>query len=71
MQAGKTTYNVTVTASPQMEIFSVDAEKASNKTQYIWFKKKAEELEMVGHSLSNKSYLPKISANITLTLVKL
>lgn len=34
-------------------------------------KKKAEELGMVGHSLNNKSYLPKISANITLTLVKL
>lgn len=40
MQAGKTTYNVIVTASPQMEIFSIDAEKASNKTQYMWFKKK-------------------------------
>lgn len=59
-----------------MEIFSIDAEKASSKTQYMWFKKKAEELGMVGpsfffflvgHSLNNKSYLPKISANITLT----
>lgn len=68
MQAGKTTYNVTGTASPQMEIFSIDAEKASNKTQYMRLKKKkAEELGMVGHSLNNKSYLPKISTNIMLT----
>lgn len=64
MQAVKTTYK-----SPQREIFSTNAEKASNKTQYMWFKKKkkAEELGMVGHSLNNISYLPKISANITLT----
>lgn len=46
------------------------------KLNICGLKKKAEELGMVGHSfffflvghsLNNKSYLPKISANITLT----
>lgn len=47
--------------------FSIDAEKASNKTQYMRLKKKKAELGMVGHSLNNKSYLPKISTDIMLT----
>lgn len=45
----------------------MDAEKVSSKIQHIWLKKKNEEVGMVGHSLTERAYLPQLSANVMLT----